>query len=76
LIQGEFLSFVSFLCFELFFAILVWVATFRAFYLGVRFLLLLYDLLELFLTFGLLAALHGGLDSRFKLCAFCCQWTH
>jgi hypothetical protein len=23
--------------------------------------------------FGLLAVLHGVLDSRFKLCAFCCQ---
>jgi hypothetical protein len=30
-------------------------------------------LLEFFLTFGPLAVLHGVLDSRFKLCAFCCQ---
>jgi hypothetical protein len=26
--------------------------------------------------FGLLAVHHGVLDSNFKLCAFCCQWTH
>jgi hypothetical protein len=26
--------------------------------------------------FGLLAVLHGVLDSNFKLCAFCCQWNH
>jgi hypothetical protein len=36
-----------------------------------RFFLLLDDLLELFLAFfGLLAMLHGILDSNFKLCAF------
>jgi hypothetical protein len=28
------------------------------------------------LSLGLLAVLHGILDSRFKLCAFCCQCTH
>jgi hypothetical protein len=28
------------------------------------------------LAFGLLAVLHGVLDSNFKLCVFCCQWTH
>jgi hypothetical protein len=26
--------------------------------------------------FGLLVVLHGVFDSNFKLCAFCCQWTH
>jgi hypothetical protein len=35
-----------------------------------RFFLLLDDLLEFFLTLGLLAVLHGVLDSNFKLCAF------
>jgi hypothetical protein len=38
--------------------------------------LLLDDLLELLLPFGLLVVLHGVLDSSFKLYAFCCQWTH
>jgi hypothetical protein len=28
------------------------------------------------LAFDLLAVLHGVLDSNFKLCSFCCQWTH
>jgi hypothetical protein len=32
--------------------------------------------LSLLLAFGLLAVLHGLLDLSFKLCAFCCQWTH
>jgi hypothetical protein len=32
--------------------------------------LLLDDFLELFLAFGLLAVLHGVLDSNFKLCTF------
>jgi hypothetical protein len=31
---------------------------------------------ELFLAFGLLTVLHGVLGSLFKLCPFCCQWTH
>jgi hypothetical protein len=26
--------------------------------------------------FGLLDVLHGVLNLNFKLCAFCCQWTH
>jgi hypothetical protein len=34
--------------------------------------LLLDDLLDLFLVFGLLVVLYGVLDSNFKLCAFCC----
>jgi hypothetical protein len=25
---------------------------------------------------GLLAVLHGILDLNFKLCTFCCHWTH
>jgi hypothetical protein len=28
------------------------------------------------LAFGLLAMLHGVIDSNFKLCAFCYQWSH
>jgi hypothetical protein len=28
------------------------------------------------LIFDLLNVLHGVLNSNFKLCAFCCQWTH
>jgi hypothetical protein len=32
--------------------------------------------LSFFSCFRLLAVLHGVLDSNFKLCAFCCQWTH
>jgi hypothetical protein len=32
--------------------------------------------LSFYLAFGLLAMLHGVLDSKFKLCAFYCQWTH
>jgi hypothetical protein len=32
--------------------------------------------LELFLAFGLLAVFHCVLDSKFKFCAFCYQWTH
>jgi hypothetical protein len=27
-------------------------------------------------AFGLLLVLHGVLDLNFKLCVFCCQWTH
>jgi hypothetical protein len=38
--------------------------------------LLLDGLLELSLAFGLVAVLHGVLDSNFKLYAFRCQWTH
>jgi hypothetical protein len=38
--------------------------------------LLLDDLLKLFLALGLLDVLHGVLDLKFKLCAFCCQCTH
>jgi hypothetical protein len=41
--------------------------------LVLRFFLLLNDLLEPFLAFGLLAVLHCVLDLKFKLCAFCCQ---
>jgi hypothetical protein len=26
--------------------------------------------------FGLLAVLHGVLDSNFKFCTFCYKWTH
>jgi hypothetical protein len=32
--------------------------------------------LSFLLAFGLLAVLHGVLDSNFKLCIFCYQWTH
>jgi hypothetical protein len=42
--------------------------------LGLRFFLLLDDLLELFLTFGLLVVLHCVLDSRFKFYAFVINW--
>jgi hypothetical protein len=38
--------------------------------LVLRFFLLLDDLLELFLAFGLLVVLHVVLNSKFKLCAF------
>jgi hypothetical protein len=31
--------------------------------------------LSISLAFGLLAVLHLVFDSRFKLCAFCCQWS-
>jgi hypothetical protein len=75
--------------FELFLLVLFWFLAFLSsslsFYLvyrfsclllGLRFFLLLDDLLDLFLVFDLLAVLHGVLDSRFKLCAFCCQWIN
>jgi hypothetical protein len=47
-------------------------ASFAAFcaLLGLRLFLLLDDLLEFFLAFGLLTVLHGVLDSKFKLCVF------
>jgi hypothetical protein len=34
------------------------------------------NFLSFSLLFGLLAVLHWVLDSKFKLCVFCCQWTH
>jgi hypothetical protein len=49
---------------------------FSYFLLVLRLLLLLDDLLKFFLAFGLLAVLHGVLDLKFKVCAFCYQWTH
>jgi hypothetical protein len=33
-------------------------------------------LLTFSLAFGRIAVLHRVLDLNFKLCAFCCQWTH
>jgi hypothetical protein len=86
LIQGKFFEFVSlsFSCsfcfgFELSLTLLCHFACFLAFcafcwFCG--FFLLLDDLLEPFLAFGLLVVLHCVLDSKFKLCAFYCQWTH
>jgi hypothetical protein len=46
------------------------VCCFSCLLLALRFSLLLDDIFELFLTFGLLAVPHGILDSNFKLCAF------
>jgi hypothetical protein len=79
LIQGEFLS-LSFSCslcfaFEIYLALphhFAWSAAFHAFLLALWFFLLLDDLLELFLAFGLLVVFHGILDPNFKLCTFCC----
>jgi hypothetical protein len=51
-------------------AILTWFAAFRAFYWACGFFLLLDDLLELFVTSGLLAVRQAVLDSNFKFCAF------
>ncbi len=59
---------------ELFLALLchfAWLCHFSCLLLAFAVFLLLDDLLDLFLTFlGLLAVLHGVLDSNFKLCAF------
>ncbi len=58
---------------ELFLALLchfAWLCCFMCHLLAFVIFLLLDDLLELFLAFGLLAVLHGVLDSNFKLCAF------
>jgi hypothetical protein len=69
----------AFCVFELFLALLCHfdlVCRFSYLLLVLRVFLLLNDLLELFLTFGLLAVLHGVLDSNFKFCVFCCQWTY
>jgi hypothetical protein len=46
------------------------VCRFSCILLDLQFFLLLDDLLELFLAFGLQAVLHGVLASNFKLCAF------
>jgi hypothetical protein len=51
-------------------------ATFHAFYWSCGFSFFYMVFLSFSLAFGHLAVLHGVLDSRFKLCAFCCQWTH
>jgi hypothetical protein len=74
------LSFSCSFCFsfELFLALLchfTWFVAFRVF-VGLAIFLLLGDIIELFLLFGLIAVLYGVLDSNFKLCAFCYQWTH
>jgi hypothetical protein len=69
LIQVEFLS-LSFSLLSLQFA------AFHASCWLCIFSLLLDDILEFFLSFGLLAVLHGVLDSKFKLYTFCCQYTH
>jgi hypothetical protein len=47
-----------------------WFAIFLCHLLVLWFFLLLDDLLELFLAFGLLVVLHVVLDSKFKPCAF------
>jgi hypothetical protein len=65
--------------FELFLALLYHfglIYHFSCFLLVLRLFLHLYDLLELFLAFGLLVVLYGVLDSKFKLCVFCYQLTH
>jgi hypothetical protein len=53
-----------------------WFCRFSSLLSALRFFLLLDDLLEFSLAFGSLAMLHGVLDSKYKLCALCCQWTH
>jgi hypothetical protein len=60
----------------LFFVILAWFAAFRTYCLCCGFLLYKIIFLSFSLAFGPLAILHGVLDLNFKLCAFCCQWTH
>jgi hypothetical protein len=59
---------------ELFLALLyhfAWFCRFSCLQLAFEGFLLLNDILELFFAFlGLLAVLHGILDSNFKLCAF------
>jgi hypothetical protein len=58
---------------ELFLALLchfAWLYRFLCLLVAFAVFLLLDDLLELFRLFGLLAVLHGVLDSNFKLCAF------
>jgi hypothetical protein len=61
---------------KLFFAILLGLPLCVPFVGLAVFFLLLDDILEPFLAFGLLAVLHCVWDSKFKLCAFCCQCTH
>jgi hypothetical protein len=48
-------------------------ATFRAFYWSCGFSFFYMVFLSFSLAFGHLAVLYGVLDSRFKLCTFCCQ---
>jgi hypothetical protein len=61
-------------CFEFFLALSchsVWLYRFSCLLLAFAVFLLLYDHLELFLTFlSLLVVLHGILDANFKLCTF------
>jgi O-antigen ligase len=65
---------LAFCVFELFLALICHfgsVCRFSCLLLILRLFLLLDDLFELFLTFGLLVVLSGVLDSKFKLYAFC-----
>jgi hypothetical protein len=52
------------------------VCHFLCFLLSLRLFLLLDYLFELFLTFWSSNYASWVLDLNFKLCAFCCQWTH
>jgi hypothetical protein len=65
---------LSFFDFELFFTLFVGLPLFVPF-VDLTVFLLLDDLLELFLTFWSPSYASWVLDSNFKLCAFCCQWT-
>jgi hypothetical protein len=78
-VLGGVFEFMSFLCFEVFLALLCHfflVCRFSCLLLVLWLFLLLDDLLELFVGFWSSSCALWGLGFEIPILCFCCQWTH